>query len=130
MFYVIVQEQDGNTTTTRVMRESIARTNSAGRTKKPSSFEEACLQQHPDIDKMMDKLVEKLAMCQVKPQEKIVEIFLEKMKMANLKQLSKGNKALWYQVDFAISTGGAVLDSTTPMEHFLDEEEKDNWSSE
>lgn len=123
MIYVIVQEEDGDTTTTRVMRDSIA---IAGVTKKPSSYEEACLQQHPDIDKMMDKLVEKLAMCQVEAPKNIAFIFLEKMKKANLKQLSKGKKALWYQVDFAASTRnstGGTVNSTMDEQHVLEDED-------
>jgi 4-diphosphocytidyl-2C-methyl-D-erythritol kinase len=98
MYYVVVSNEDkGTKTATRVMKESVVDAKSVII---PSTvLEEACLQQHPDINRMMDNLAEKLAMCSVGPTERLGMIFLEKVQKANTKQLSKGKKALWYKVD-------------------------------
>ena len=97
MCYVIVQEDDGMVTSTRVMQESVV--SAKALLKVPASLEEACLQQHPDINRMMDKLAEKLAMCSVTPTELLANIFMDKVQKANAKQVNKGNKALWHKVN-------------------------------
>lgn len=99
MFYVIVNEDDGTKTATRVMKESVVDAKRA--LVEPSTFEDACLQQHPEIDRMMDKLAERLAMCSVVPTDHLGTVFLKKLHKANTKQFNKGKKALWYKVDFS-----------------------------
>ena len=96
MCYVIVKEDDGTQTATRVMKESVVSVKALLTV--PSTLEEACLQQHPDIERMMDKLAEKLAMCSVTPSDRLAVIFMEKLQKANAKQSKKGNKALWHKV--------------------------------
>jgi hypothetical protein len=65
MYQVIVDLGNGKEKVTKVMKESVRIVSEeAG----PTCFEEAVLQQHPDIDKAMDKLAQELAKCGVHAQ--------------------------------------------------------------
>ena len=97
MYYVLVLEDNGDEKPARMKKNSVSMAETVER--EPDSYEEACLQQHPDIENMMDKLAEKLSMCNVGPNE-IGSIFLKKMKEATLKQAQMGSKALWHQIEY------------------------------
>jgi len=66
----------------------------------PTTYEEAALDQNPDIDRQFDKLCAKLASCDIKPGNKIGEILGDKLDEAHLDQLKKGHKATWRKVRF------------------------------
>ena len=66
----------------------------------PDTYEEAALQQHPDLDYKFDNLCKWLAECNIHGEEAIIAIFKAKLERANLIQTSKGNKAKWRHVDF------------------------------
>ena len=65
----------------------------------PASYEEAAMQQHPDIDLKFDSLCTLLAQCNIQSGESIKAIFETKLNRANIIQQSKGNKAVWRCVD-------------------------------
>jgi hypothetical protein len=95
--YVIVDMGDEKTKETIVNRESIAAPYT-----QPGTFEEAALQQHPDIESMMDKLVRQLAKCNVGSTDvsvqTIASTFFNKMVKARTKQVELGKKATWRDV--------------------------------
>lgn len=87
---------------TRVSKESIAPPY-----EQPSTFEEAALQQHPEIERMMDKLVRDLARCGINGgSAEIAKIFDRKLHLANAKQAEKGSKATYWHVEYPNTTGG------------------------
>jgi hypothetical protein len=101
MVYVIVELEDG-LKETRVAHASIARPAA-----EPTSYGEATLQQHPDIDGMMDKLVCQLAKCHMSTQAsavnsafKTTEIFCNKLFQAIATQQALGDKATWRHVHY------------------------------
>lgn len=103
MVYVIVDIGDHETIETRVKQDSIAQPHPAA----PSSYEEAALQQHPDIETMMDKLVRELARCHINAEgdtpdhpPQIAGIFCRKLYEACAKQNALANKATWRFVDY------------------------------
>ena len=70
----------------------------------PDSHAAAILRQQPKIEKLMDDLCRKLAMCAIDPQDTtIVEIFREKLQEATDVQEAKGAEALWYDVNYSFA---------------------------
>ena len=69
----------------------------------PRNYEEAMLDQHPDIDKLMTKLARKIAQCERSQGEGdggnvLGLIFLARVKKVKVRQEKKGRKALWRRV--------------------------------
>ena len=94
--YVIVELPSGSEKDTRVNKENIA----VGQEKEPMSYEEACLQQHPQVEKDLKKLVKQLAMCGIGPHPQIAKIFMDALEKAVTAQQKKGGKAMYYHTDF------------------------------
>jgi hypothetical protein len=67
--------------------------------REPQSFEEALLQQHPETERTMNKLVRLLARCNiVSSTENISLIFNTKLNEACVAQEALGSKATWSHV--------------------------------
>jgi len=69
----------------------------------PSSYEEAALQQHPDIEVMMNKLTCQLARCNIgagNDLEAIAKIFCKNLVKAYSRQEAMGHKASWRHVEW------------------------------
>jgi glycerol-3-phosphate cytidylyltransferase-like family protein len=67
----------------------------------PKTYEEALLHQHPDTDRLMDKLASELVKCHISGHESATElcrIFVAKLEVAHEKQQALGHKALWRDV--------------------------------
>ncbi len=97
--YVIVDLGNGKTKETRVSKENVASPHTA-----PASYEEAVLQQIPEIEALMDKLARELAKCHVEVKDSsapILEIMGLKIRDAMAKQVRKGSKATWRMVKFS-----------------------------
>ena len=94
--YVIVDQGGGQEYDTRVLTTSIGRPRT-----KPTTYAEAVIQQHPDIEKMMDKLCRELAKCKLSPKDRGLEtVLLEKMTDSATAQASFGHKAVYRTVHF------------------------------
>jgi len=71
----------------------------------PTSYAEAILKQHTDIDAMMNSLSAKLAQCHIqqdKDQEDLCLIFAEKLALAVHTQVLRGSKARFRYVRFEV----------------------------
>jgi hypothetical protein len=67
----------------------------------PSSYEDALIEQHEDIDLALDKVCAELAKCGITaPTPRLMSIFMERVRNAHSKQQSKGNKALYRHVEW------------------------------
>jgi hypothetical protein len=82
---------------TRVRRTSVKL---ASEEVEPTSYEEACLRQHPDIEAAMDKLARDLAKCSVGNSQEISRLVQKKLAGAIVAQRMQGNKASWRHVDY------------------------------
>jgi hypothetical protein len=104
--HVIINKPDGSAFKeyhTKVRHESLR----TGNVPTPTTFEEAILQQHPDIEQMIDKLAKELARCHLahtsQPMLAIINLKLSKHINA---QSSKGNTASWRDVTYeSVMTG-------------------------
>jgi hypothetical protein len=96
-FYVIVSMANNKIKRTRVNKESVA----APRDEMaPSSYAEALLQQHPDLEEKMDILCRELAKCKIqKDAAGIYKILNRKIEEA-IKRQSKKSKAVYREVIF------------------------------
>ena len=89
MMCVIVDLGGGQELDTRVLTTSIGKPRTT-----PKSFAEAVVQQHPDIEEMMDKLCREIAKCGLSPTDPALETILsKKLTEAALLQNSAGHKA-------------------------------------
>ena len=70
--------------------------------KEPKSYGEAMIQQHRDIDMMMNKLVEEMVKCHIVSEScrDVQSILKGKLHEAEIRQNKMGNKALWRKVNF------------------------------
>jgi hypothetical protein len=93
-FYVIVQNFKGNgDKPTRVGRASVRLLSEE---KDPVSLEEAVLQQHPDIEATMNKLVALFVQCGIQGDStEVPRIVSQKLLAAGVAQAMKGSKATW-----------------------------------
>jgi hypothetical protein len=96
-WYVIIAEKDDKERITRVRRTSVKL---ASEEVEPTSYEEACLRQHPDIEAAMDKLARDLAKCSVGNSQEISRLVQKKLAGAIVAQRMQGNKASWRHVDY------------------------------
>ena len=97
MMSVIVDLGNGVTRDTRVRQTSVAAPFGP-----PKSFQEALLQQHPDIEELIDKVASKLAKCTINEEslEPFTEFFGRRVKKACERQEALGNKATWLNVEW------------------------------
>jgi hypothetical protein len=96
-YYVIVA-LDNEEKATRVRKTSVKLGSAEA---EPTSYEEACLQQHPDIDAAFDKLVQDLVKCGIHgDSQEILRIITKKLTEARVAQSMKGNKAIWRNVNW------------------------------
>jgi hypothetical protein len=62
----------------------------------PTTFEEAVLQTHPDVEKAMNKLVASFAQCGIRADSTVIgRILSEKLLLANVAHAMKGHKATY-----------------------------------
>jgi hypothetical protein len=64
----------------------------------PSSFEEAALQQHPDIEVAMIKLAEMFTQCSISDYNGVMRLFANELDKAKKIQRKQGNKARYREV--------------------------------
>ena len=96
MIYVIIDLGDGVLKTSMVKKSSVATPHES-----PDSYEEAALQQHPDIDLLMSKLARELARCHIgSDSNKMKKLFAAKLVHAESEQFHLGNRATWRDVQF------------------------------
>jgi hypothetical protein len=105
--YVIVEKTASRTfeILTRVPQKSIER--AVLYNKEPKSYGEAMLQQHKDIETMMNKIVEKMVECHIDSEscQEIQSILKGKIRKAQIKQQALGSKALWRKVVYNPEAG-------------------------
>ncbi len=97
MFYIIVDMGDGKEQEARVYQSNVEEL------REPRNFEEAALQQNPDIEADMNKLARMLAKCGIQANNTkapIHQIFSQKLKKANDLQVAAGHKATWRTVEW------------------------------
>ena len=105
MIYVVVQKSSkvSYTKWTRLPKTSVKLVSEL---EEPSSYEEAILDQHPDIDEALDKVMAELAKCKISTimgdSDEITRILLEKLELAQAHQRAKGNKAMWRDVEWPL----------------------------
>jgi hypothetical protein len=78
--------------------------------KKPTTYEEAVMAEHSDIDALMRQLVKKLAECENigavgEAGNNVAGIFLDRLGKAIAAQNNKGEKARWRRVKWRKETG-------------------------
>jgi metal-responsive CopG/Arc/MetJ family transcriptional regulator len=91
------RDKNGSTSnkTTTVRKESVR---SKAQTA-PRSRAEAIMQQHPEIEKTLQKFARQLATCELNPRStSIQQIFVTALQDATARQIAKGNKANWKRV--------------------------------
>jgi hypothetical protein len=92
---VIVLLEDGTEKKTHVRKGSSREPQSS-----PSSYEEAILQQHPDIEKKMTELASMFAACNVMDDQKAAALFFFELGRAKTEQQELRGKARWRQVTY------------------------------
>jgi hypothetical protein len=93
---IILDDHTGGEFKTRVRRTSVGKPLS-----RPTSFEEAALQQHPMINTMMENLAKQLAMCNIQAgNQNIHAIFDHMIEKSNKMQADDQENALWKSVDY------------------------------
>jgi hypothetical protein len=69
----------------------------------PHFIEEAVLQQHPDVEAAIDKLVALFARCGIQGELQVItQIILAKLVEACIRQDMKGSKATWRTTEWPI----------------------------
>ena len=104
--YVIVDIGDGKLPRTHVQKKNVVKISEV---LPPDSYEQAVLQQQPNIKIMMDKLAQELVRCHITIDEhhdEIVFFFVESMSAAEEKQESLGGKALWRHIEYTYPDNG------------------------
>ena len=77
--------------------------------KVPTTYEEATIQQHADINELLNKLVRKMAECELAgatdtSQKIISSIFLSRLRKARQRLDVKGSKARWRGIKFGTNS--------------------------
>lgn len=85
---VIIKISNEEEIATRVKKTNV----STNLHEEPNTYEEALLQQHPDIEATMNKLVIALAKCRIDSVEEVMQIFEKKLVDANSKTISDGTQ--------------------------------------
>jgi hypothetical protein len=97
--YVIVTLLDGTEKETWVKHRSVASPRGS-----PTNYFEAMLQQHPDIEGLIDQLCFEIARCSLDPQHRNVDPILEsiqnRLNEAMVAQTALGSRATWRVVDY------------------------------
>ena len=97
MFFIIVDDVGGELAT-RVMKTSVRLLTNV---RTPSSYEEALIQQHPDIEQVLVKLATLLVKCGMDENSKnLQDILQNKIEGALSIQTSLKHKATWRHVDY------------------------------
>ena len=97
MFYIIVKFEDGN----EQPAHQVWKTSVRFLLQEPVSYEEALIKQHPDIEKLMEKLARDLVICGIEDNsDELKTIFSEKINAAVTAQASLVNKATWRNVGY------------------------------
>jgi accessory colonization factor AcfC len=97
MFFIIVEHKGGELAT-RVLKTSVRLLTNV---RKPSSFEEALFQQHPDIEQVIVKLATLLVKCGMDENSKNLQDILQNQIEGALSiQTSLKHKATWRHVDY------------------------------
>jgi hypothetical protein len=97
-YYVIVEPDPPNRLhekETFVLKTSVKFINAQT---KPTTWEEALLNQHPDIDQQMDRLAADLVMCRINSGEEISRILVEKIADEQNKVQALGSDAKYKDV--------------------------------
>jgi hypothetical protein len=73
--------------------------------KEPTNYEEAIFDQLPDIDILMNKMVKKMAECELvsangQQGKNLTTIFLTRLELAIARQSTKGAKGKWRRIKF------------------------------
>ena len=102
--YVIVNLDDKEKPT-RVLKSSIRKP-----FQEPETYEEAAVQQHPEMELAMIRLAEMFAECGVQQAGETVKLFVKELERAHHHQLQLGSKARYRNVNF-----------TSPVEQEQDE---------
>ena len=96
--YVIVKKtSDNEEKCTRVKKSSVRKIPGA-----PSSYEEAMLLQHPDIQRQLCQLATMLASCDINDDTEIVRLLKVELRTAQSYQAELGHRARWRQIDYDI----------------------------
>jgi hypothetical protein len=92
-YWVIIQNDKGKDKHTHVTRESVR---VIANESVPHFLEEAVLQQHPDVEAAIDKLVALFAQCGIQGESEVItQIISAKLVEASIRQDMKGSKATW-----------------------------------
>jgi hypothetical protein len=105
-------KRNGSTSnkTTSVRKESV----SSKVQPAPKSGAEAIMQQHQEIEQVMEKLARQLAKCELRPPSTAIQKhFATKLQDATVRQIAMGNRAIWKKVQY--NSGGAS-DPTSTIE--------------
>jgi hypothetical protein len=94
---VIVSLDDGEEKRTRTIKSSVRYRVD----KEPATYEEAIMQQHPDIEKKMIELAAMFAQCDVQDLKEAARIFREELTQAQAYQVAlPRDKARWRTVEY------------------------------
>jgi hypothetical protein len=105
--WVIIKMDEAKELTTMLRQSSVKMIVNGG---VPKTYEEAVLQQHPDIESLMEKLATELAKCNLSPSSVTIHEIVEiKLREARAAQALKGNKATWHEVDFEGDDGAPEI---------------------
>ena len=94
-YYVIVDMGDGTELTTRILRRSVGVA-----PEPPTSYEEAAVQQIPDIQYHLKKAAYHLAKCQINDWEELACLFQIMCLEAQVELETLGPKAAYYNVQY------------------------------
>ena len=107
-FYQVIVCLDNTTNKTTIVRKEHVR--SVQSTGSESTFGQAVLNQHSDVEAMMENLVRSLAQCDVATDSaEVVKIFSDKLSDAIRAQMAKGSKARWRSTHFDRSNNSAQV---------------------
>ena len=95
MIYVIIDMGDGKEITTRIKKSSVGPP-----PENPTSYEEAAVQQIPDLHYHLKKAAYHLAKCQISDWEEASRLFTVLCQEAQLELEALGPKASYYNIDY------------------------------
>jgi hypothetical protein len=97
-WYVIVKIDEEHEELTKARKTSVKEIG----TEPPPTYEHAVLQQHPDIETLIEALAVELAKCDVSGTSQVIQhIVITKLQEARNAQDMAGNSATWRHVDWA-----------------------------
>jgi hypothetical protein len=100
--HIIYEDTDGSLKNTFIYKKSFKEKSNYSRTLVVNSFEQACLQQHPKVDFMIDRLCTEIAMFDISSESTafFMKYFGGKLDQAIEKQHQLGTNALFRRVEY------------------------------